>query len=395
MLCAAVACAGPSAGDGAGVDAGGGTASASFGEPSSEATDGGTSANGSDGSGVTGEATTTAGGDSTAAEDASSGGPSGSVDGIWISTEELLALPIEGPAWDAVLAAAQADAGTPDLSDQDQANNVRVLAKAYVCVRLDDAAMCDAVRTAVMAAIGTEDGGRTLALGRELAAYVIAADLVPLSETDDATFRAWLVDVLDEELDGQTLVSTHETRPNNWGTHAGASRLAAAIYLGDDAQIERCATVFRGWLGDRESYAGFEYGELDWQADADAPVGINPVAASIEGHDVDGVLPDDQRRAGAFAWPPPKENYVWEALQGAVAQAAMLERRGYDAFAWQDAALTRALVWLHDQAEYPAAADDTWVPHVVNAYAATSFPAELPSSPGKNVGFTDWTLAPD
>ena len=32
-----------------------------------------------------------------------------------------------------------------------------------------------------------------------------------------------------------TLVSTHENRPNNWGTHAGAARAAVARYLGDSA----------------------------------------------------------------------------------------------------------------------------------------------------------------
>jgi hypothetical protein len=167
-----------------------------------------------------------------------------------------------------------------------------------------------------MAAIGTEVGGRTLALGRNLIGYVLAADLVGLPATEDARFRTWLQTCLTETLDGKTLKSCHEERPNNWGTHAGASRVAAALYLGDTAQVERCAQVFKGWLGDRASYAGFDYGDLSWQADPSKPVGINPRGAMIQGHSVDGVLPDDQRRAGGFTWPPPKENYVWEAMQG-------------------------------------------------------------------------------
>jgi len=36
--------------------------------------------------------------------------------------------------------------------------------------------------------------------------------------------------------------------------------------------------------------------------------------------------------------------------------------------------------------------DDTWEPHVVNHFYLSSFPAPVPSSPGKNVGWTDWTL---
>jgi len=316
------------------------------------------------------------------------------VAGIWISPEEILALPIEGPAWEAVLAHAMLEPGTPLLSDQDQDDNIEVLARAFVCVRLDDAAMCDSVRSSVMAAIGTEDGGRTLALGRELFAYVVSAELVGLSEADDAVFREWLAGVVVEELDGRTLISTHEDRPNNWGTHAGASRLAAAIYLGDEAEIERSADVLHGWLGARDVYAEFEYGELDWQADPGAPVGINPVGAMRDGHSIDGVIPDDQRRAGGFTWPPPKENYVYGALEGALVQAVLLHRRGWPAFEWESQALLRAFVWLHEQADYPAEGDDTWQPWVVNHYYGTDFPAPLPAATGKNVAYTDWTHAP-
>jgi hypothetical protein len=105
------------------------------------------------------------------------------------------------------------------------------------------------------------------------------------------------------------------------------------------------------------------------------------------------VLPDDQRRAGTFRWPPPKENYVYEGLQGALAEAVILHRAGYDVFNWQDRALLRAFQWLHTQASFPATGDDSWEPYVVNKYYGTSFPAPVPSKPGKNVGWTDWTHA--
>ena len=70
--------------------------------------------------------------------------------------------------------------------------------------------------------------GRTLALGREVGAYVIAADLVGLPETQDATFRAWLMALRVKELDGKTLISTHEVRPTTWGTQAGFTRAVIA-----------------------------------------------------------------------------------------------------------------------------------------------------------------------
>jgi hypothetical protein len=94
-------------------------------------------------------------------------------------------------------------------------------------------------------------------------------------------------------------------------------------------------------------------------------------------------------------WPPPKENYVWEALQGAVVQAQLLSRTaiGYGlAWQWEEQALLRAVRWLHDVCKYPASGDDRWIPWLVNRAYGTSFPAGV-GSVGKNMGFTDWTHA--
>jgi PKD repeat protein len=318
---------------------------------------------------------------------------SGTVHGIWASAAELAALPTSGAAWNSLLSAANQGTSSPSIINQDDDTDVHVMAKALVYARTGNSSYRTQVIEACMNAIGTEAGGRTLALARNLIGYVIAADLVGLPSTEDARFRSWLRSCLTETLDGMTLRSTHEDRPNNWGTHAGASRAAVAVYLGDSAELARCAQVFKGWLGDRSSYAGFTYGDTSWQADPSRPVGINPRGATKQGHLIDGVLPDDQRRAGGFAWPPPKENYVWEALQGAVAQAVILSRQGYATWEWSDQALLRAVSWLHQQCNYPAGGDDTWEPHVINFFYASDFPAPIPSTPGKNVGWTDWTLA--
>src|SRR5690606_26242115 len=121
-----------------------------------------------------------------------------------------------------------------------------------------------------------------------LASYVIAADIVGLSATQDTQFRAWLRRTLTDTHLGRTLQSTHEDRPNNWGTMAGASRAAVAVYLGDTKELARTAQVFKGWLGDRSSYAGFKYGDLSWQSNPNQPVGINPKGATKNGHSIDG-----------------------------------------------------------------------------------------------------------
>ena len=313
------------------------------------------------------------------------------VSGIWIGPAEIAQLPMQGPCWDRLLQEAQAPAGKPDLSDQEEQVHQRVLAKALVFARTGDTKLRFEVIDAVLGAMGTERGARTLAVGRNVIAYVIAADLVRLPPDEDARFRDWLRDLLDEKLHGKSLRSTHMERPNNWGQHAGASRAAIAVYLGDRDELEQTARVFKGWLGDRSSWTEFEYGDYSWQADREHPVGINPAGATRDGHSIDGVLPDDQRRAGPFTWPPPHENYVYGALQGAMAQAVILSRAGYDVWQWQDKALLRAFLWLQREAHYPPEGDDVWLLPLVDHFYGTHFWDGTPTLPGKNMGWTDWT----
>jgi hypothetical protein len=313
------------------------------------------------------------------------------VSGIWIGPAEIAQLPMQGPCWDSLLQEAQAPAGKPDLSDQEEKVHQRVLAKALVFARTGDTKLRFEVIDAVLGAMGTERGARTLAVGRNVIAYVIAADLVHLPPDEDARFRDWLRDLLDEKLHGKSLRSTHMERPNNWGQHAGASRAAIAVYLGDRDELEQTARVFKGWLGDRSSWTEFEYGDYSWQADREHPVGINPAGATRDGHSIDGVLPDDQRRAGPYTWPPPHENYVYGALQGAMAQAVILSRAGYDVWQWQDKALLRAFTWLQREAQYPPDGDDVWLLPLVDHFYGTHFWDGTPTLPGKNMGWTDWT----
>ena len=319
--------------------------------------------------------------------------------GIWTSAAEISNLPTSGLGWDNLKLGADEPIGLPNLSDNEDSVGVAVLAKALVYARTGNSTYRQAVISACMAAIGTEQSGDALAFGRELLAYVLAADLVGLPPTDDATFRNWLRSALTKDLKGQSLRSANESRPNNWGTRCGATRVAIARYLGDATELERTARVFKGWLGDRNMYADFSYDrDLSWQANPATPVGINPVGATIQGHSVDGVLPDDQRRAGPFAWPPPKENYVYGALQGALMEAIILHRAGYDVWNWQDQALLRAVKWLYEVDDYLPDGDDEWLPHIINHFYKTKFsaapvarfPAPFPAKPGKNAGWTDW-----
>jgi hypothetical protein len=320
--------------------------------------------------------------------------------GIWLSRSEVAALPMSGPAWESVQKAASGDLGSANVADQDSNHDVHTLAAALVAARTNDFEMRNKVVDALNSAIGTERGGRTLAAGRNLQAYVIAADLIDLGATSPDTnrrFTSWLRAVRTEDLDGRTLISTSEERPNNWGTHATATLATIAAYLGDTQELQRIATLFRGYMGDRGAYARFKFGDLDWQTNPAAPVPVNPPGATLLGHSVDGVLPDDMRRGGGLQWPPGETGYPWEFLDGAVVTAEVLSRQGFDAWSWGSRALFRAVRFLMDLdaqvGGWGPNNDDEYVIPLANAHYGTKYRVDQPVGIGKNMGFTDWTHA--
>jgi hypothetical protein len=327
-------------------------------------------------------------------------------DGIWVSPEELQALPTSGPAWGQLDGFADAPAGTADISDQDNEHDVHVLAAAMVSARTGSDRLRGKAAEGIMDVIGTEDGGRSLALARGLLPYVVAADLIDLEQLDpqrDRRFRDWLRGVRNEMLEPEsrpTLVTTHERAANNWGTHAGASRIAAAVYLGDRKDLERAAAVFKGFLGDRQAFKGFNYeDDLSWQSDPARPVGVVPAGERKAGVRLDGALPEDMRRGCPFRREPCATRYPWEAMQGIAAQAELLSRQGYDAWEWEDQAVRRAAEYLFELNErspnedWAAPAGNQWIPWLLNARYGAGFPTQLPAQPGKGMGFADWTHA--
>ncbi|HPG24434.1 MAG: alginate lyase family protein [Spirochaetaceae bacterium] len=324
--------------------------------------------------------------------------------GLWVDRERLSERPTDGPGWSALYAEASEPQRVPDLSNQDDPANTRTLAKALVGVRLGREDLVDEVHRALREVTygGSEAGADTLALGREVAAYVFAADLIDLASLDpalDADFRTWLDVLRRRDFSGRTLISTHEDRPNNWGTHAGATRVAIALYLGDEGDLAAAVEVHRAWLGEASSHVGFRYGSLDWQPDPLRPVAIGPRGARRDGLDLDGALPEEMRRGGGLSDPPVHTGYVWEALQGAVVTTELLARHGYpDAWHWGDDALVRALAWLaRTDARYGgwwATGDDPWIVWLVDRATGSAFLAPAGGRPGKNAGFTEWTHAP-
>jgi hypothetical protein len=316
-------------------------------------------------------------------------------------------------------------AGRPNLNDLEDETGHLVLAKALVAVRLEGSELARNLRDEVVAllseVIGSEFGASALYVGRNLAMYVIAADIIDLPaiqpDFHKSVFSPWLRSVSAMEFQDRTLRSCHEDRPNNWGTHCGASRLAAAAYLNDRAELALAARVFQGWLGDRDSHAGFDYDStaFTWMSDPSCPTSnldchprpVNPPGAIVSGHNVDGVIVDDQRRSEKhrFRWPPKYTIYVYGALGGAVVQAGILQRFGLDAWHWSDDAIRRAVEWMYDERDGKKKwdtcndADKRYVLDVIDHAYGTDFIGRMKcqpeaSGPGRNIAWTSWTHQP-
>ncbi|MGH2699557.1 MAG: alginate lyase family protein [Actinomycetota bacterium] len=333
--------------------------------------------------------------------------------GIWISKAELDSIPMSGPGWSQMRSAADSNWGPANISDNNSKHDVSTLAGALVFARLYPHPEAEHYRVkvvdALMSVIGTEHNEPAdTSLGRNLSSYVIAADLINFpgfAPSEEAQWRQWLDALLERKVGGMTLAERHERRLTNHGTMSGGSRIAAAIYLGDSAELSRAARVFQGWLGDSSAYDGFTYGgDKDWFCDPSKLRGINPAGCArlVAGaqRDIDGVLPAEQIRSGAAQWPPGTTNYVGGGLQGATMQAELLRRRGYPVLQWSDEALLRAFdrLWMWEQDfggwwADGASVDSAHLPALVAfwyGHKRSWWQPELAGA-GKNFGWTEWT----
>ncbi len=331
--------------------------------------------------------------------------PTAGPDFLLISGDRLRALPAAGPAWDEMKDVADGDLGTADLTDQDNKHGVRTLAAALVYARTKDPAYFEKTRAAVMEAIGTERIEATssiLALGRQLAPYVLAADLIELSGEDDQVFREWLSEIRTRELGGhgrwKALTATHEDSTNNWGAFAGASRIAASLYLEDEVDVGEAAQVMRGFLGDREAWSEWqdlERADRRWACDPAAFTPINPPCIR-EGIDVNGAIVTDISRNGSPRWPPGRDAilYTTESMQGLALQAELLQMADYDPWEWSDRALLRAALLLERADGWNETPVSHHVAWIFNARYSLSIPT-LPAGYGRLLGYTDWLYGSD
>ncbi len=338
--------------------------------------------------------------------------PPSSGSGMWITSSEIMALPTSGAAWDRVKNAAYGSWGAADLTNQDNKHDLSVLAGALVYARTGDPALRSKVRDGVLAAKRSLDQSSewqtdngVLATGRQLGAYVIAADLIDLKRFDaaaDNEFRSWLSAIRTTEIGThgrwRTLTFTCENAAANWSAFACASRIAASVYLGDTADVDRAANIIRAVFGERSAYPPDAPGrngyfahassyDASWACDDANWIAINPSCAK-NGINIDGAIVEDASRGGGCCvLQGDGMMYSKESLQGFFFSAEMLYRTGRygNPYNWSNQALKRALDFMQRSGwEFI-----TYVPWLANDRYGTSYPQPEKGN-GRIMSWGDW-----
>ncbi len=334
---------------------------------------------------------------------------------MWISSSELMSLPTSGTAWDKMRTTAYGSWGTVDLKNQDNKHAIYTLAGALVYARTGDTALRSKVRDAIIAAKRTlDESGEwqttngVLATGRQLGAYVISADLINLKSYDSSTdneFRSWLNMIRTTNIGTHSrwknLKYTCENATANWGAFACASRIAASIYLGDSADVQRSASIIRAFFGERNYYPADALGtsgyfqhttdyQTSWACNESTWTGINPPCVKL-GVNIDGTLVEDASRGGACCVPLGAGiSYPWETLQGLFVSAELLYRTGSygNPYSWSNQALKRAMDFMQ-RSGWGITGPATYVPWMASVRYNTNYPKTSGSS-GRIMSWGDW-----
>ena len=321
-------------------------------------------------------------------------------EGLWIAPDELKSLPISGSGWEAMLAIAEGDLDRADVADQDSMHDTNTLACALAAARTGSAELRGKAMDAMTSAIGTEENARWLAIGRNLGAYVIAADVLGVRS---GPIYDWLAGFLTRTLRDN---NTDEQVPaGNWSSGSNASAqmgfvtAALCVYTNDSARLVSSWDGYRRYCGDRTSPVSEASNSDAWQVTPSDPVGIQDKGATKEGCRLDGAIGNDMSRGGGDICSPTWTQYPWVGLEGAVPAALVFARAGYPAWEVADAAIRRALDYLWFLRQTTGNAD--WFDgsrsnecvYLVNRAYGTRFPCSRPVAGGRTIGFSDWTHA--
>jgi hypothetical protein len=335
--------------------------------------------------------------------------------GMWIPSSELMSLPTSGTSWDKIRSAAYGSWGIADLKDHMNKHAIYTLAGALVYARTGDTALRSKVRDAILAAKQSLDesaewqtSNGVLAAGRQIGAYVISADLISLRSYDvaaDHEFRAWLGPIRTTDIGShgrwKNIRYTCENATGNWNTFACASRIAASIYLGDNADVQRSSLIIRALLGERSVYppdapgrngyfehtAGYQ---SSWACNDPTWTGDNPYCVK-SGINIDGVLVEDASRGGGCCvLQGDGIMYSWEALQGLFVSVELLYRTGNygNPYDWSNQALKRALDFMQ-RSGWSVTSPARYVPWMANVRYSTSYPTTA-GGIGRIMNWGEW-----
>jgi hypothetical protein len=148
----------------------------------------------------------------------------------------------------------------------------------------------------------------------------------------------------------------------------------------------------------------------DWHPDITKMVPLNPAGSIVQGHNVDGMFPNEMGRI-PFTWPVPTTKpdgsqpdhiqYSWGCVEGLVVTTTLLRRAGYDAHLWSDKAVWRALQSLYQVIGVKAEGDDVFeidlLGYLYGDEAKFALQSQLPLTDsrahaiGKNMAGTSWS----
>ena len=320
---------------------------------------------------------------------------------LLLSRDRLMSLPTDTAAWQFVVRTARGDWPAPELDDQDNKTNVMALAAALVYARTGDGEMRARARNAIERMIPTYNLSMDAGLGpaRQITGWVLTADFIGLDGGLDGEFRDLLRRALTKPIGthsrwGGSLRACHEDSDNNWGAWCGASRIAAARYLGDAAELERAERVYRGFLGDRDAWSEFRgQGSSNdalnsairtWSCDA-SPASYVPTNPACG--DRSGAFPADASRLGAYR--EFDAAYQSETTAGIVLAAELLHQAGYTG-AWTNRnALARIAAFDYEHGAWNLGGAQYHWPWLVNRRLGTSYPTK-DAGIGRSLGYTDW-----
>jgi len=323
--------------------------------------------------------------------------PGVDVSSVTANPGRFRSLPTRGAAWTSLLRTANGSLGHVDLADQNNTNAARTLAAALVYARTGlTGYRAKAVSQLAAVPNARLGGARVLSVGRQVAGYAIAADVVGYRAPAFVSFMSKIrTRYIGNHGRWVRLTQTSEDSGNNWGAWAMASRVAADAYVNDRADLARAARVFRGFLGDRSAYAGFHRtSDFDPSWACGSARSWTPINRDGCGGRSGAVVEDISRSSGHYPHVDGTgRTYVWETLGGATLTATVLAGNGYGSvWSWSNRALLRAARFEASHGGYrPAYSVNQYVPWTINkAYGVHLGPVSPSAGYGREFGFTDW-----